>query len=71
MITVNEWCAVGKVGGGGYGKGGVSVKSMVAIKKDFCPNVLQSFPKNIYRRSCNDGSWQLTPIFHNPPINLQ
>ncbi len=53
MITVNGWCAGGKVGGG-LEKGGMSFQSMGEMGKDFD------------RRSCNDGSWQLIPIFHNP-----
>ncbi len=34
--------------------------------KDFCPNFLQPFLENIDRRSCNDGSLELIPVFHNP-----
>ncbi len=34
--------------------------------KDFCPNFLQPFLENIDRMSCNDGSQELIPIFHNP-----
>ncbi len=59
MITVNGWCAGGK---GGW----VSVQSMGEMGKDFCPNFLQPFLENIDRRSCNDGSQELIPIFHNP-----
>ncbi len=58
MITVNGWCAGGK--GGGQGKGGMSVQSMVEMGKNFCPNFLQPFLENI------DRSWELIPIFHNP-----
>ncbi len=47
-------------------EGGVSVQSMGEMGKDFCPNVLQPFLENIDRRSCNDGSRELIPIFHNP-----
>ncbi len=63
MITVNGWCAGGKVGvgGGGREKGGMSVQSMGEVGKDFCPNVLQSFLENFDRRSCDDGGWQLIP----------
>ncbi len=65
MITVNEWYAGGK--GGGRGKGGwVSAQSSVERGKDFCPNFLQPFHENIDRRSCNDGSRELIPVFHNP-----
>ncbi len=64
MITVNGWCAGGKVGG--REKGGMSVQSMGEVGKDFCPNFLQSFLENIDRRSCDDGGWQLIPIFNNP-----
>ncbi len=59
MITVNEWCAGGK-------GGGVSVQSVGEMGKDFCPNFLQQFLENIDSRSCNDGSRELAPIFHNP-----
>ncbi len=53
--------------GGGRGKGGrVSAQSMGEMGKDFCPNFLQPFLKNIDRRSCNDGSRKLIPVFHNP-----
>ncbi len=44
----------------------MSVQSMGEMGKDICPNFLQSFLENIDRRSCNDGGWQLIPIFHNP-----
>ncbi len=66
MITVNGWCTGGKGGGGGRGKGGMSVKSMGEMGKYFCPSFLQSFLENIDRGSCDDGSWELIPIFHNP-----
>ncbi len=62
MITVNGWGAGGK--GGGQGKGGMSVQSMVEMGKNFCPNFLQHFLENIDRRSCNDGSREFTPVFH-------
>ncbi len=65
MIAVNGRCASGKVGGG-RGKMRMSAQSMGEVGKDFCPNFLQSFLENIDRRSCNDGGWQLIPIFHNP-----
>ncbi len=64
MITVNGWCAGGKGGGGrGKGVGESSVKG--EMEKDFCPNFLQPFLENIDRRSCNDGSRELIPIFHS------
>ncbi len=65
MIPVNGWCAGGKVGGHTE-KGGMSVQSMGEMGKDFCPNFLQPFLENIDRRSCNDGSRELIPKFHNP-----
>ncbi len=37
-----------------------------SMEKDFCPNVLQTLLENINRRSCNDGSRELIPVFHNP-----
>ncbi len=43
----------------------MSVQSMGEVGKDFCPNFLQSFLENIDRRSCDDGGWQLIPIFKN------
>ncbi len=45
---------------------GVSVQAMGEIGKDFCPNFLQPFLENIDRRSCNGGSRELIPVFHNP-----
>ncbi len=53
-----------KVGRGGVGKGGrVSVQSMKEMGKDFCPNFLQPSLENIDRRSCNDGSRELIPVY--------
>ncbi len=55
--------------GGGVVKrvgGGASVQLMGEMGKDFCPNFLQPFLEDIDRKSCNDGSRELTPIFHNP-----
>ncbi len=59
MITVNGWCAGRKGGGvgGEYSVNGGDGES---------PNFLQSFLENIDRRSCNGGSWELIPAFHNP-----
>ncbi len=34
--------------------------------KDFCPNFLQPFLEKFDRRSCNDGSRELIPIYYNP-----
>ncbi len=53
-------------GGGRRKKEGMSVQSMGEMGKGFCSNFLQSFLENIDRRSCDDGGWQLIPIFHNP-----
>ncbi len=39
---------------------------MREVTKDCCPNFLQSFLENIDGRSCNDGSRELIPVFHNP-----
>ncbi len=64
MITVNGWCAGGK--GGEVGEKGVSVQSMGEMAKDFYPNVLQSFLEKIDRRSCNNGSREIIPVYHNP-----
>ncbi len=66
MITANVWYAGGK-GREVVGKGGwVSVQSMGEMGKDVCPNSLQPLLENIDRRSCNDGSRELIPVFHNP-----
>ncbi len=43
---------------------------MGEMGKDFCPNVLQPFLENIDRRSYNDGSLGLIPVFHNPPPKM-
>ncbi len=43
MITVNEWWAGGK-GGGGSETGGMSVQSMGELGKEFSPNFLQPKP---------------------------
>ncbi len=58
----------GGEGGGGVGESGVGVRvqSMEEVGKDFCPSVLQPFLEIIDRRSCNDGSRELIPVFHNP-----
>ncbi len=50
---------------GERGGGVVSVQSMGEIGKDFCSNFLQPSLENIDRKSCNDGSRELMPIFHN------
>ncbi len=53
--------------GGSRGKvGWLSVQSMGEMGKDFCPNFLQPFLENVDRRSCNDRSRELIPVFHNP-----
>ncbi len=51
---------------GEKGNGEMSVKSMLEMGKDFCPSFLQPFLENIDRRSCDDGSQVLIPVFHNP-----
>ncbi len=54
------------MGGVQVGRGGgveVSVLSMGEMGKDFCPNLLQPFLETIYRRSYNDGSRELIPVF--------
>ncbi len=59
------------VKGGGVEKWeGVSVQSMGEVGKDFCPNFPQPFLANIDRRSCNDGSRELIPVFHNPHLSF-
>ncbi len=42
-----------------------SVDGGKAYGKDLCPNVRQPFRENIDRRSCNDGSRELIPVFHS------
>ncbi len=60
LLCVWEW-------GRGRGKGNwVSVRSMGEMGKDFCLNFLQSFLETIDWRSCNDGSRELIPVFHDP-----
>ncbi len=44
---------------------------MVEMGKFFCRSFLQSVLKNINRISCNDGSRELIPVFHNPHRNVQ
>ncbi len=51
-MGVEKWGDECSVSGGG-------------MSKDFCPNFFQSFLENIDRRSCNNGSWELIPVFHN------
>ncbi len=68
MITVNGWCAGEKGGGRGSEGWGVSVQLMGEMGRDFCPNFLQTFLENIDRSSCNDGSRELIPVFHNPHL---
>ncbi len=53
-------------GRGGEENGEMSVQSMGETGKVFCPNFLQPFLENIGRRSCNDGSREPIPVFHNP-----
>ncbi len=65
MITVNGECACGKEGGREM-RSRVRVQSMGEIGKDFRPNFLLPFLENINRRSCNDVSRELIPVFHNP-----
>ncbi len=36
------------------------------VGKDFCRNFLQPCLENFGGKSCNDGSRELIPIFHNP-----
>ncbi len=63
MITVAGcWMQVGW--GRELGNGEMSVKLMGEVGKHFCPNFFQSFLETIDRRSCNNGSPELTPVFH-------
>ncbi len=56
-------CA-GGMGGVGYGE--MRFQSMGEMGKGLCPNFLQPLLENIDRRSSNDDSRELIPIFHNP-----
>ncbi len=53
--------------GVGSGAGAMGVQSIGEMGKDFCqkPSPTSS-SKNIDRRSCNDGSRELSPKFNNP-----
>ncbi len=44
----------------------MTFQSVGEMGKDFCPNVLQPLLENFDIRSCNEGSRELIPIFHNP-----
>ncbi len=46
--------------------GEMSVQSMGKIGEHFDPNFVQPFREKIERRSCNDGSQELIPVFQNP-----
>ncbi len=61
--TVNGWGG-GGIGGNVYEE--MRVQSIRDMGKDFCPIVLQPFLENIDRRSCNDESRELIPVFHIP-----
>ncbi len=61
MGTVNGWRTVG---GGVIGEW--RFQPMGKMGKDVCPNFLQPLLENFDRRSCNDGSRELIPIFNNP-----
>ncbi len=50
--------------------GEMSVQSMRKIGEHFDPKFLQPFRESIERRSCNDGSQELIPVFHNPHRNV-
>ncbi len=52
--------------GGRENGGGDSVQLVGEMGKDFCLNFLQPFLEKNDRRSCNDGSRQLIPVFHSP-----
>ncbi len=44
----------------------MSGQSIVDMGKDFCTNFPQPFLENIDRKSRNDGSRKLIPVFHSP-----
>ncbi len=64
MIPVNGWHAGGM--GGGVENEEMSFQLRGEMGKALCPNFLQPLLENIDRRSCNDGSRELIPVFHNP-----
>ncbi len=41
-------------------------QSMGKMGKNFNPHFLQPLPENVDRRSYNDGSRKLIPLFHDP-----
>ncbi len=51
--------------------GEMSVQSMGEMGNDFCPNFLRPFLENVDRRSCNGGSCELIPVFHNPHLKCR
>ncbi len=70
MITANGWYA-GGMEGRGCEMEGLSVQPIGEMGKDFCPNFLNPFLENTDRRSCNDGSREFIPVFHNPHRKCQ
>ncbi len=49
----------------------MSVQLMGKLGKDSCPNSLQFLLENFDGRSCNDGSREPIPVFHNPLLKGQ
>ncbi len=58
--TGDGWHAFG---GEGYG---IWLLRLQSMGKNLCPNFLQPLLENINKRSCNGGSRELIPRFHNP-----
>ncbi len=50
----------------GLGGWGESYQSVGKMGKGVFPNFLQPLLENFSGNSCNDGSRELIPIFHNP-----
>ncbi len=62
--AVDWWRAVR--GEEGLGNWGNKISLNQEDGENVCPKFLQTLLESFDRRSCNDGSWQLIPIFHNP-----
>ncbi len=57
---------MGRGGGGLEASGGGGECSVNGGDGERLPNLLQPFLENVDRRSCNDGSRELIPVFQNP-----
>ncbi len=55
-------------GGEGYVIEVIRFQSIEKMAKNFCPQFLQPLLKNVDKKSCNDVSRELIPMFYNPPL---